>query len=452
MKHLYLFFSAVFLLHIISVFYPNQTLLYGLGILALMMLVISFRQASKLFQILGLAFLIIGAVFFYSTNMKIAQLPPMLAGNLSLLTLLAFLPWMNSVVTAGRFDKLLQHLLRGNVQHLGSLYQRSTTAMMSLTAFLNVSSATIAQDVLVDNLKPIQRKIANKFIMMTTLRGYSLALPWSPLEVLLAMSIFITGVNFAEVLPWLVMITIFMYVIDSLWGKFYFKKYDYPQSGEKETGNHQQNNQNRSKIIQLATALITFLLLVILLGNVFELEFIFIVTILVFPFATVWAYLIKRSKSFWIIGWNKWKSSVNNMHNFIVLFVTLAFFTNSLNESPALMAIQKPVVMVSDYPILILIMIQLLFIVLSMFGVHPIATMGVLGGISSMLIDILSPISLAVILVTSGVSTVPIGTYGLVVTITSMSLKQSPYYITYYNLSYSFLFGAIGIITAYLLI
>ncbi len=82
----------------------------------------------------------------------------MLEANLSILTLLAVLPWMNSVVTAGRFDKLIQNLLRGNVQNLGALYQRSTTAMMSLTAFLNVSSATIAQDVLVENLKPIHKK------------------------------------------------------------------------------------------------------------------------------------------------------------------------------------------------------------------------------------------------------------------------------------------------------
>src|SRR5699024_3220471 len=99
-----------------------------------------------------------------------------------------------------------------------------------------------------------------------------------------------------------------------------------------------------------------------------------------------------------------------------------------------------------------LIMIQLLFIVLSMFGVHPIATMRILGGISGMLMDILSPLSLAVILVMGGVTTVPISTYGLVVTITSMSLKQSPYYITYYNLIYSFVFSAISILAAYFLI
>ncbi|GAE92059.1 hypothetical protein JCM21714_1039 [Gracilibacillus boraciitolerans JCM 21714] len=83
---------------------------------------------------------------------------------MSLLALLAVLPWMNSVVAAGRFDKLMQHLLKGNVKDLGQLYQRSTTAMMSLTAFLNVSSATIDQDVLVDNLKPFRKNLLTNLL------------------------------------------------------------------------------------------------------------------------------------------------------------------------------------------------------------------------------------------------------------------------------------------------
>ncbi len=125
------------------------------------------------------------------------------------------------------------------------------------------------------------------------------------------------------------------------------------------------------------------------------------------------------------------------------------FFTGSLNDSPALNLIQRPIILVADYPIVLLIMIQVLFMLMSMFGVHPVATMGVIGGISTMLIDILNPLSLAIILVTAGVSTVPIGTYGLVVTITSMSLRQSPYLITYYNLIYSLIFGTVGILVAY---
>ncbi|GAE92058.1 hypothetical protein JCM21714_1038 [Gracilibacillus boraciitolerans JCM 21714] len=277
-----------------------------------------------------------------------------------------------------------------------------------------------------------------------------MALPRSPLEVLLAMGIVITGVNYGELLPWMILITIIMYLIDNIWGRLYFKKFTYPSQQSQER--NRQNSQKRSKLLHLVLALTTFLLLVIIFGNIFDLDFILIVTLIVFPFACIWALVMRRWKSFWIIGWNRWRNSVNNMHNFIVLFITLALFTNSLNASLALSIIEEPIHYVSDYPLLILIMIQSMFVILSMFGVHPIATAGILSGISSMLMEVLSPMSLAISIIIGGVSTVPIGTYGLVVTITSMSLKQSPYYITYYNLIYSFIFSWIGIIIAYLLI
>src|SRR5690625_3352932 len=158
MKHIYLFFSSVFLLHIVSVFIPSNTLSYLLGILSLIVLLISYRRASKLFQILAASFLTIGAILFFFADISLVEVIPFLGENLSLLTLLAVLPWMNSVVHAGRFDRLMSNVLKGNVKHLGALYRRSYTAMMSLTAFLNVSSAKIERDVLADNLQSVPKK------------------------------------------------------------------------------------------------------------------------------------------------------------------------------------------------------------------------------------------------------------------------------------------------------
>lgn len=119
MNKLYIFFAFVFLLHIVSLFFPNPALSYLLGFLTLMMIVIGFRHASRLFQILGSGFTVVGIFLFFTTDLSVSSLVPIVVENLSLLTLLAVLPWMNSVVAAGRFDKLMQHLLRGNVIDLG---------------------------------------------------------------------------------------------------------------------------------------------------------------------------------------------------------------------------------------------------------------------------------------------------------------------------------------------
>ena len=167
-------------------------------------------------------------------------------------------------------------------------------------------------------------------------------------------------------------------------------------------------------------------------------------TIIIFPFAFIWAQLMKRGRSFWIIGWNTWKQKTNAMQNFVVLFITLAFFANSISGTSFLEFIQQPVLAIIDYPFLIFIVIQLIFIFMSMFGVHPIATIGILSGVIATLLETMNPTSLAIVLTTSAVSTLTVGSYGLVVQLTSMNIGQNPYRSTLNNMPYAFMFGGIG--------
>ncbi len=419
-----------------------------IGILALLMLAVSFIGASNLFKILGAAFIIVGGLVFLTSDQSLIKLPSLLTSNMSLLTLLAMLPWMNSVVRSGRFDRSLNNLLNVNVSDLGKLYPRGSITTLTLAAFLNLSAATISQDVLKDNLRTLNKKVRNSFIGTATLRGYTLALLWSPLEILLAVSIFTTGADYVSLLPWLLLIAGITFLLDSFWGRYHYKKYSY-DSPAKVSINMKEVTK---KIIHLMFALVVFLTLVITLGNLFNLDFIFTVTILIFPFAFVWAQFMKRGRSFWIIGWKTWKQKTNTMQNFVVLFISLAFFANSISGTAFLDFIQQPVLAIINYPFLIFVVIQLIFIFMSMFGVHPIATIGILSGVIATLLETMNPTSLAIVLTTSAVSTLTVGSYGLVVQLTSMNIGQNPYRITLNNIPYALMFGGIGSIVAYLLL
>lgn len=87
-----------------------------------------------------------------------------------------------------------------------------------------------------------------------------------------------------------------------------------------------------------------------------------------------------------------------------------------------------------------------------MFGVHPVATMGVIGGVVTSLLQVHNPLSVAIILITSAIATVSVGTYGLIVTLTTFNLEQNPYQITVNNAFYAFVLGSIGMMTAYFLL
>ncbi len=450
-RYLYIFYSFVFLLNIINVFTESERLNYVIGILAVLMLLVSFFGASRLFKILGCAFLVVGAIAYLTTGQSILAIPAFLTSNMSLLTLLAMLPWMNSVVRSGRFDRSLNNLLNVNASDLGKLYPRSSITTLTLASFLNLSAASISQDVLKENLRSLKKNLRSSFISTSTLRGYTLALLWSPLEILVAISIFTTGADYVSLLPWLLLIAFITFILDSIWGRFHYKKYSYGDNNASKQSTIDMKKLTK-KIIHLLVALVLFLTLVIFLGNQFNLDFIFTVTILIFPFALLWSFIMKRSRSFWAIGWNTWKMKTNTMQNFIVLFLSLSFFEVSISGTAFLDFIQQPVIAVSEYPLLVFILIQVIFILMSMFGVHPIATIGILGGVIVTLLETMNPVSLAIVLATSSVATLTVGAYGLIVQLTSLSTGQNPYRITLNNLPYALGFGFVGSIVAYFLL
>lgn len=438
-NYLYIFYSFVFLLNVVHVFWPNTVLFTVIGLLGIVMTAISFPRADRVFRTLGIILIVAGAFFFLSSDASVVEIPRFFAGNVGILFLVSMLPWMNSAVKAGRYNKLLKSLLGHNVSGLGKLYVRSEMTMVSLAAFLNLSSATISQDLLREQLKDVQTKVKNSFILMATLRGYSLALLWSPLEVLLATSIFITGADYIQVLPWMLLVAALGLTCDSLIGRMLFGKHEIDFSVKKERG------QSSGKLVQFIVALVLFLSVVVFLGNVVKLDFLFSVTVSIFPFALIWTLLIKRGRSFLNIGWPSWKESTNHLSNFIVLLLTLSFLTESLNASPYLSYLQDPLVALEGNPLLIMLFIQAAFLVLTLLGVHPIATMGIFGGVGELLIGSFSPVTLTVLLATSAIATVPSAPYGLIVTITSVALRMNPYQIVLRNLPYTILLGILGI-------
>ena len=450
-NYLYIYYSFVFFLYIINVFIGSESLNYIIGVFALVMFIVSFLGATRLFRVLGSSFVGVGAYLYYTTGQSILAIPGMLTSNLSLLTLLAMLPWMNSVVRSGRFDRSINQLLKVNASDMGTLYTRSSATTLTLAAFLNLSAASISQEVLKDNLSSVNKKLRDKFISMSTLRGFTLALLWSPLEIMVAVAIFTTGVSYVALLPWLLLIALITFGLDSLWGRYHFKKYPLENVTTNENTKIDVKAMTK-KIVHLVIALSIFLTLVIGLGNLFNLDFILTVTLLIFPYAFGWSLLMKRGRSFLAIGWPNWKKQTNNMQNFSVLFISLSFFSTSVNGTTFLEIIQKPFLAAIDYPLLILIMLQILFIVLSMFGIHPIATVGILTGVITPLLAIMNPLSIAIVLITGSIATLTVGTYGMVVTLTSMNTEQNPYRITWNNMPFALMYGAIGTIIAYFLL
>ncbi|SDN33002.1 hypothetical protein [Alkalicoccus daliensis] len=446
-SHHYLFFTCVVALYLLSLIINHYLLHYFLAFATIILFAMSFPYASFLFRLLAGIFGSIGLALLFIYPMAGMETILYVNENLSLLALLFMLPWMNSIVRAGRYDRRINELLSANVSDLGRLYQRASVTSYILVAFINLSALSLSQGVLKENMRNYELQLQQKFIVQTTLRAFAVALCWSPMEILVAISVDATGVSYFTMLPWLMLVSFLTLTLDGVVGRWRYRAISY-KAPEKTV-----STKGILKPISILTgALSLFLLTIVAIGNLFELNFILTVTIVIFPFAFLWAASVRRIKSFLAVGLPVWKERNNHMQNFILLFVSLAFFSTALNQTPLLETIQSPFLAMEDTPWVVLFMIQFTYLLMSMIGIHPIATIAVLIEAITPLFAAANPLSFSIVLVSGALATATVGTYGITVNISAMNTGLNPYRITWMNMPYALLYGGVGTVVAILLL
>ncbi|MBT2653735.1 hypothetical protein J7E81_00550 [Bacillus sp. ISL-18] len=448
--HIYILYALTFSFYMYTIFFPNEIIQYFLGVMAIILVFVSFKKASKLFKILCIIFSLTGLLFFMYAEIPIVHIPLYMSSNMSLLVLLTVLPFMTSVVHAGRFDRRLNELIKGKVGNLGNLYIRSSMTTYLLTVFINISALTLSQEVLHSSLQNIPQKIRKVFISRTTLRALAVALIWSPTEIIVAITVDSTGISYLSLIPWLLLCSFIVISFDWFIGKQRFRSItiDYDEGIDQRINFKKLTVQ----IIKLVMALAIFLIVVVLIGSMLHLSFILSVSLVIPVFSICWALFLKRWKSFRVIGLRNWLERTNKMQNFVVLFLSLSLFSGGLKETSFQDVLKQPFFAFSDYPLMILIFIQAVFLLGGLIGVHAIATIGVLFEVIQPLNGVINPISIAIVVITSALATATVGAYGVTVTMTSAATQQNPYRITLNNLPFSLLFGAIGISIGYILL
>lgn len=150
--------------------------------------------------------------------------------------------------------------------------------------------------------------------------------------------------------------------------------------------------------------------MLVFVKRVLDIGFLSAVALVIIPYSFLWALSMKRFRSFLAYRTLSFKS-------YMVLFLAVGFFTSTLNETSLMHYIQRPFEMLASIPVLLFITIQVLFLGLAMVGFHPLVTISILGSILQPIIGMIDPVSLAIVLTTSGLSTATAGSYNIPVSI-----------------------------------
>ncbi|MGG1572181.1 hypothetical protein [Fictibacillus sp. NRS-1165] len=442
-------YSMMVLSYTVNLFLDSIMLDEVTGILALLSLILSFPKASGLYKTTGTVFMVVGFSLYLYLQKPFLELPHYMNSTVVLLVIFYVLPFINSIIIVGRYDKSVNKLLKRRAGHLGQLYYRSSLASFLLGSFLNIATIPLVESVLRRNLQKVEDRVRDLFISRAMLRGYALCLAWSPMEILVAISVDITHSDYGRLLPWLFLFSMILLMIDWLIGLRY-RRYRIEQSAAMEDVPLDPGTLNKAAI--LLVYLSVFIITVIAAKRWLEVNFLMSVALVIIPYSIIWALLIKRIKSFGSYSLREWRRRAGSQQNYMVLFLAAGFMISTLKETSFLDYLQQPFASVQHVPFYLFLMIQVIFLGLAMIGFHPLVTISILGEVIQPLLGQINPLSFAIVLISSGLSTVMAGPYNITVSLTGSLLHQNPYRISFWNIGFAFLYSSAGTIIALLLL
>ncbi|MEK3917056.1 hypothetical protein [Paenibacillus sp. FSL H7-0331] len=441
-----IFYSLLVLTFVLQTLIGSTWLLIVEGSLAIVCLAISMHDARRMFQIAGSLFIAAGIACMIWGQLPISQLPLLMTSNVMLISLLYMLPFINRVIRIGGYDRHLSRWLHVKSGNLGSLYVRSLAVSYLLSLFLFFAALPLVHKVLKKHLQHQEQGLANRFIASAILRGFGIVALWSPVEPLVATAVLITGVSYMSLLPWMLGLSVLMFIAGGLWGLSYRRIKD--EAMIQATA----KAPSWPKTITFLFALLLLITLAFLLQSALHLSFFTAMTFVLLPFSIVWAIALRRLGRFVAAIRLHGREGIVGLRHLLVLFLSFGFFNSAVSKSPLFHLVEGSVQSISHWPSLLLIVIFLVCFLLPVAGIHPLVVMGVFGFLLQPVLVIMNPLSIAMVLITSCLCSSFMGTFNSTVTIMSGLLRVNPYRITAWNLGFGLLFGGTGVLVSYLLL
>jgi len=443
----FLLYSMLLMIYILSNFVGYDFLPFIIGVLALIVLTISFSRSSGLYKKSGVVFFLAGLLLFIYNGLSWQSIFLYFDSMLGVLSLFWILPFINSIIRIGRYDKSLSRFMQQGVTNLSTLYNRSFLASHFLGLFLNIATVPLLQNTLKSTMSNVNINTANKFYTQSLLRGYALCITWSPLEIMVIISLDLTGYSYFYLFPVTVPIVLIMIVSDWFLAK---RKY-------RHTLLHIEDQVFQplilvyKKIFQMMVMLLLLVVLATLLDYQLDKGFLFSMVLIIIPISMIWALFIKKLKRYLIFTIPQFKKRTIGLSNFFFMFLSAGFFVEMLSLSSFISLLEAIFSMVSDNLLLLYLLIGAYFLITSFIGFHPLVSITLLAEILMPIMPEISSISLTVVLVTSSLSTAMYGPYNLSVSLLSNQLNINPLKLSSWNLLFSIYYMVVSILLAYFL-
>ncbi|MDQ0300005.1 hypothetical protein J2S78_002452 [Salibacterium salarium] len=440
-------YTSYVLLYIVHIFIESKLLLYTVGVIGVFSIIISFREANRTYQILATVFFSVSLFLFFFYDLSLAEVPFYFTSMALLLSLLYMIPIINHFMFVGRYERSLYRLLQTNATDLAQFYRRTSLTHYILGLFIFLSAIPIVYRFVEHRLIDFKEKVFHRFATQSMLRSFASVNVWSPIEVYIALVLGITSVSYLRILPWLLVFSGTMLLLDWLLAMKYKRN-----SFENTATSTSFTKKEVRKLLAMAAFLFLFIGTAAVVHLLAGLNFFEAIIVIIAPYTLIWAVAIKRHKIFLRYHLLTLVGQMKTMQNFMLLFLALGVFNEVVERTSIFNELRGPLSFIGEMPLLLFIVLQLSALVLACVGVHPLVTISMQGMFVEPFLQDINPVSIAIVMITATLANDAAGTFNVPITIMSQYTKRNPYQMTWWNLPFALMFGGTGVALAYFLL
>lgn len=443
-----LYISAMIVYLIATLLPENEALNTAVSLLCLLAVLFGLRNVRGPVLFFGIVFLAGGSLLLCRSGANPLAYVTSFGEMIQMVTLFALVPILAFPFRYGNYAEQVRMLIRKWVKGPARLYMLTSGAACFLSSFMNVAALPLSYYAIAQSVSdyPINNK--KRYLTRAITHGYAMPLLWSPVTPIVGTVLYLTGTDYTDVLPFLLILSIAGLMLD--WSSAFHvigsRKYRQAmKKTRKETAASEEDHEKRGapgKLLHLLLAVVLLNVLIACLDQLFSQSFLFLVSVSVIPFAYIWCLLIGKGRSFFPDVRRHFHSGLSEMQNPFFIFLSAGFFITALNVSET----DKIVTDWVDVTIqftgmqLFLVILPLIPFALSFFGLHPAVGLALVSGAIHSDILYQSPVIITLAMLGGAIPAFLMGPYNATLGMMSGIVNESPYKLSGWNFPYTLLY------------
>lgn len=409
--------------YIANVFLAQPLLALINTITLILAVILSFIATKGSTRMIAAVLFIVGAFLLFYTQAPLDVWEKALLENGYLLAMFIMVPLISLPVRYGGYNESLEALF----DHFGNSKSRFYGLVSVMTAFLGVL-VSIASVPLTCEVARSSHSAANARILATALsRGFVTCLFWAPTTATIALSLQLTGANWLSVLPFGLLFAIIAgfigWIMTTIRENLIARRSQLNTSLSKnkndthidanlnssslhpskyEVTSHQPHSGvfDRKKIIELVLFSVLYIVAVMLVGQCLRISIIVAVALMSILIPIIWMVAIKRVTLFKQKVKDEYVAvKLPNVKGQMILFTAAGVLASGISYSGVgEMAVTALLQITNGGALEATILVMVLALVCSAFGVHPLVYTTVIGGSLTAVQLGVSPVYMALLL------------------------------------------------------